>query len=198
MKYKLGLIMLAISIIISSPCYAAPLATPSDATPSNAIEIKEDDEDFELVNDLELEQYDFDYETFINNVEATYTVVVPAKVQLGATSDGTWSAVYKVGVAAFNNGNVGISVKPTSKIISLKSIGKKDISAHIEQNITEFSSDIQEADGNIWVDDYDLSAGKWSGVFSFDVKVKEIGLEVVSETDVATSSNATPSNAKEG
>lgn len=194
MKYRICLILLALSTFISSPCYAAYAATPSDATPSNVVEIEEDvlvSDEIELINDLELEQYDFDYGSFVDSVDATYTVVVPAKVQLGEASDGIWSAVYKVGVDTLND-NIGISIKPTTKVISLKSIGKKDISAHIEQDITEFSSGIQKADGRIWVDDYDLSAGKWSGVFSFDVKVKEIG------TDIATSSNATPSNAKEG
>lgn len=180
MKYKMGLILLALSTFISSPCYAS-VATSSNATPSNAVEIEESDDDFELINDLESGQYVFDYETFVDSVEAIYTVVVPAKVRLGEASDGTWSAVYKVGVDALND-NIGISIKPTTKIISLKSIGKIDISAHIEQDITEFNSEIQEADGRIWVDNYDLSAGMWSGVLSFDVEVKENRINTTSAT----------------
>lgn len=181
MKYRICLILLALSTFISSPCYAASVATPSDATPSNAVEIEGNDDDFELINGLESGQYDFDYGSFVDSVDATYTVVVPAKVQLGEASDGTWSAVYKVGVDTLND-NIGISIKPATKVISLKSIGKKDISAHIEQDITEFSSGIHEADGRIWVDDYDLSAGMWTGVLSFDVEVKENRVEIASAT----------------
>lgn len=188
MKYRLCLMLLGLSIFVSSPCYAAPIATPSDAKWE---EESVNEEDLELINDLEPKQHDFDYTEFSENVDSIYTVVVPGHVQLGETSDGTWSAVYKVGAVTVDE-DVGISVKPTSKVISLKSIGKKSISAHIEQDITEFNSDIQETQGCIWVDDYDLSAGKWSGVFSFHIKVNKI--ETISDLDVEI---ASPSNAVE-
>lgn len=137
---------------------------------------------------LELEQYDFDMETYLENVDSAYTVLVPGRIQLGYDLKGDWSAVYKLST----NSESLIHIVPNSKTILLKSEGKKPVTAHIEQDITEIDSQIGEIEGRIWVDDYDLSAGRWCGVFSFTVNLDD---EVEIKGKIASPSNATPSEA---
>ncbi len=106
---------------------------------------------------------------------AQFTVNIPKKVVLNGS---TGSGNYAVKVAADIPGNHQINVVPAVNTLALSSAGKDDIEATITQAKTAFNvaTDTQagllagvEADGNISTDD--LSAGRWTGNFDFNIEV---------------------------
>lgn len=101
-------------------------------------------------------------------------VSLPTSLVLAGTPNerGEYIAKYSVGVKGDMSGDKVITVEPDNVRVPLKSVGKNDKTAIIEQSKTEFTTDdlknSVQANGTITADR--LTAGCWNGSFNFNIQ----------------------------
>ena len=101
-------------------------------------------------------------------------VSLPTSLILAGTPNerGEYIAKYSVGVKGDMSGDKVITVEPDNVRVPLKSAGKNDKTAIIEQSKTEFTTDdlknSVQANGTITTDR--LTAGCWNGSFNFNIQ----------------------------
>ena len=101
-------------------------------------------------------------------------VSLPTSLVLVGTPNerGEYIAKYSVGVKGDMSGDKVITVEPDNVRVPLKSVGKNDKTAIIEQSKTEFTTDdlknSVQANGTITADR--LTAGCWNGSFNFNIQ----------------------------
>ena len=137
------------------------------ASPSNA-----DWDEIELINDLEDEEESFEaWSERMAEAETDDTGIsfrIPASVSLSKDGDGSYSGNYEVEVLYMSEGD-RITILPEVNEVELKQENKGSVIAYIEQDKHEFSFDGDfQSSGRIYVDE-DLSAGIWTGSFSFSI-----------------------------
>lgn len=101
-------------------------------------------------------------------------VSLPTSLVLAGTPNerGEYIAKYSVGVSGDMSGDKVITIEPDNVRVPLKSAGKNDKTAIIEQSKTEFTTDdlknSVQANGTITADR--LTAGCWNGSFNFNIQ----------------------------
>lgn len=100
-------------------------------------------------------------------------VSLPTSLVLAGTPNekGEYIAKYSVGVKGDMSGDKITTIEPDNVRVPLKSAGKNDKTAIIEQSQTEFTTDdlknSVQANGTITADR--LTAGCWNGSFNFNI-----------------------------
>ena len=101
-------------------------------------------------------------------------VSLPTSLVLAGTPNerGEYIAKYSVGVSGDMSGDKVVTIEPDNVRVPLKSAGKNDKTAIIEQPKTEFTTDdlkiSVQANGTITADR--LTAGCWNGSFNFNIQ----------------------------
>lgn len=110
--------------------------------------------------------------TFYNNLNQIYSCRIPKTIILDGE---TGSAVYSVGVKGCLADNSVVTISPQIACV-LSSFGKETVTAIISQTVTAWrKSDVQE---DVWAQTVGtitapISAGKWSGIFEFQISITQ-------------------------
>ena len=110
--------------------------------------------------------------TFYNNLNQIYSCRIPKTIILDGE---TGSAAYSVGVKGCLADNSVVTISPQIACV-LSSFGKETVTAIISQTVTAWrKSDVQE---DVWAQTVGtitapISAGKWSGIFEFQISITQ-------------------------
>lgn len=105
----------------------------------------------------------------VANLTSNYSVIVPKNLEISATSK---TVAYQAQVNGDISGTEMVTVEPESTFL-LSSMGKSDVTATVTQDKTKFLVGDMNTTTNGIVTAQGLTAGNWSGKFSFNIKLGE-------------------------
>jgi len=169
----------AIALILAAimACSATPAFAASTGSISTDTTVGEDTAQNAKTKYTETaEEGDVDVDVYLTIDDSGVMVGVPTEIIVSGTPDaqGNYKGEYSVEVEGDFAGNKTLTIAPDASV-TLKQTGKNDVAATIAQIKTKFTNaDIlakkNTSDGSVTAES--LTAGSWSGQFTFNVSLK--------------------------